>query len=242
MVSPCTVFTVHLEPSLTQLELRHRLMRIRDVRATYPEGLGVTIRDFNMCEPEKGRFYLVTQIFSEGDPGRTATLWTLFPLVFGLSQPELLHKKKVFVDGIILCLSRIDRSITSLWRKQEILDFAQKRQVLLEVPPYQAIIYFCGLYWGSSPFGHVRRHLSKDRSPKHTVFTSALDCSTSKLAPKHDPFSDIGGFQGLRHKSATSQTHPPRNPPTSEDVEHRATKPWRMGTKFESDTTCRAWR
>lgn len=94
----CTIF---LKPRLTQRELRKRLVHIHVEWPAYPEGLGVIIGDFDMCEPEEGRLNLVTQTFSEGDPGRTLVLF------LELYQLDA-RRVEVSVCSTLRCLSRID--------------------------------------------------------------------------------------------------------------------------------------
>ena len=59
-----TIANVHLVPG-SNLIFTHW--------PTYPDGLGVVIGNFNICEPEEGRFNVTNHTFSDGDPGRSAT-------------------------------------------------------------------------------------------------------------------------------------------------------------------------
>ena len=77
--SALVVINVHFEPDLTLRNLRERLRRIAFHWPRCPEGLGVIIRDFKICEPEEGRFSVRNQTFTEGDAGKTALFRTVFP-------------------------------------------------------------------------------------------------------------------------------------------------------------------
>ena len=60
--------------------LRERLRRIAIHRPRHPEGFGIIIGDFNICEPEGGRFNVMNHNFSEGDAGRNAKFFRLIHL------------------------------------------------------------------------------------------------------------------------------------------------------------------
>ena len=50
------VVNVHFEPDLTLRNLRERLRLNIPYWPLYPEAIGVITVDFNICEPEEGRF------------------------------------------------------------------------------------------------------------------------------------------------------------------------------------------
>ena len=77
--SKLVVINVRFEPDLTLRNLRERLRRIAFHWPRYPEGFGVNFGDFNICDPEQGRFRVGSQTFTEGDPGKTALFRTFFP-------------------------------------------------------------------------------------------------------------------------------------------------------------------
>ena len=51
-----TVVNFHFEPELTLRSLRERLRLITTHCPLYPEAVGVIAADFDICEPEEGRF------------------------------------------------------------------------------------------------------------------------------------------------------------------------------------------
>ena len=63
---------VHFELELTLRQLRERLRPINPHWPSYPNAVGIILGDFNICEPEDGRFNVWIQTFTEGDPRKTA--------------------------------------------------------------------------------------------------------------------------------------------------------------------------
>ena len=51
------IVNVHFEPELTVRQLRGRLRLIRPHWPAYPSGWALFLGDFNICDPEEGRFY-----------------------------------------------------------------------------------------------------------------------------------------------------------------------------------------
>ena len=80
------IANVHLEPGSNLRDLRERLHAIHKHWPQCPTGAGFLIGDFNICEPEEGRFIVVTQTFSD-DLGRTAAFRSIFPRAFEISPP-----------------------------------------------------------------------------------------------------------------------------------------------------------
>ena len=66
------IVNIHFEPELTLRQLRERLRLINPHWPSYPNAVGITLGDFNICEPEEGRFHFWNQTFTDGDPGKTA--------------------------------------------------------------------------------------------------------------------------------------------------------------------------
>ena len=72
------IVNVHLEPELNLRQLRGRLGLIHPHWPAYPSGVGVILGDFNICDPEEGRFNVWNQTFTHGDPGKTAVFHSFF--------------------------------------------------------------------------------------------------------------------------------------------------------------------
>ena len=69
---------VHFEPELTLRQLRERLRLINPHWPSYPNAVGIILGDFNICEPEEGRFNVWNQTFTDGDPRKTAIFHSFF--------------------------------------------------------------------------------------------------------------------------------------------------------------------
>ena len=71
--------------------------------------------DFNICDPEEGRFQVWNQTFTDGDPRKTATFHSSFfsPHVLEIAQPDYTRRDST-AFGIIRTLSRIDRIFVNL--------------------------------------------------------------------------------------------------------------------------------
>ena len=66
------IVNVHFEPELTLTQLRGRSGLVHPHWPSYPNGVGIILGDFNICEPEEGRFNVWNQAFTDGDPRKTA--------------------------------------------------------------------------------------------------------------------------------------------------------------------------
>ena len=102
------IVNVHFEPALTLRQLRARLRLIHPHWPAYPNGLGIILGDFNICDPEEGRFNVWNQTFTNGDPGKTAVFHSFFPQVLEVAQFDYTRRDSTAL-GIIRTLSRIDR-------------------------------------------------------------------------------------------------------------------------------------
>ena len=69
--------------------------------------------DFNICEPEEGRFNVWNQTFTDGDAGKAAPFRSFFPHVREIEQPDFTRKDST-ADGTTRTLSRIDRAFINL--------------------------------------------------------------------------------------------------------------------------------
>ena len=69
--------------------------------------MGIILGDFNICDPEEGRFHVWNQTFTDGDPTKTAMFHSFFPHVLEIAQPDYTTRDSTAL-GIIRTLSRID--------------------------------------------------------------------------------------------------------------------------------------
>ena len=85
------IVNVLLEPELTLRGLRGRLRLVTPHWPRYPDAIGVIMEDFNICEPEEGRFNVWNQTFTGGDKEKAA----LFSLRCR-NRPAWLYKQRLF--------------------------------------------------------------------------------------------------------------------------------------------------
>ena len=107
------ILNEHFEPVLCLRSLRERPRRLSTHWTQYPEGFGIIISDFNICEPEEGRLNVTNQTFTDGDAGRTALFRTFFSYALETAQPNF-TRRDAAADGTIRTLSRIDRAFINV--------------------------------------------------------------------------------------------------------------------------------
>ena len=117
--SVLVIVNVHFEPDPTLKSLREQLRLVTPHWPCCPGALGVTAGDFNICDPEEGRFNVWNQTLTNGDAGKTALFRSFFPHVREIAQPNF-TRKDVTADCTIRTLSRIYRAFfISLWLNHE---------------------------------------------------------------------------------------------------------------------------
>ena len=103
---------IHVATSLMAVcdvrRLRERLRLLTLHWPSYPNAVGIILGDFNICEPEEGRFNVWNQTFTDGDTGKAALFHSFFPHVLEIAQPDCTMRDSSVI-GIIRTLSRIDR-------------------------------------------------------------------------------------------------------------------------------------
>ena len=83
------IVNIHFEPELTLRQLRGRLRLIHPHWPAYPNGVGVILGDFSICDREEGRFNYWNRSFTDGDPGKTAVFHSFFPYVLEVANTTL---------------------------------------------------------------------------------------------------------------------------------------------------------
>ena len=108
------IVNVHCEPELTLRQLRERLHLINPHWPSCLNAAGIILGDFNICDPEEGRFNVQNQTFTDCDPRKTA----MFHSFFFHTSLRLLNLITRGGDstalGILRTLSRIDRFFINL--------------------------------------------------------------------------------------------------------------------------------
>ena len=69
--------------------------------------------DFNMCEPEEGRFNVWNQTFTEGDMEKAILFHSLFPRVHEIAKPDYTRRDYSF-NGVVRTLPRIERAFINI--------------------------------------------------------------------------------------------------------------------------------
>ena len=134
------IANVHFEPELTLRQLRGRLSLIHPHWPAYPNFVGIILGDFNICDPEEGRFHVWNQTFSDGDLGKTAVFHSFFPHVLEVAQFDY-KRRDATALGIIRAQSRIDRILLIyLWLRREIFTAIPKSSRILGRKPFRVIM------------------------------------------------------------------------------------------------------
>ena len=113
LVNIQSIVTVHMEPELTLRQLRGRLRLIHPHWPACSIVVGVILGDFNICDPEEGRFNVWNQPFTDGDPGKTAVFHSFFPYVLEVAQSDDTRRDATALS-VIRTLSWIDRIFINL--------------------------------------------------------------------------------------------------------------------------------
>ena len=100
--------------------LRERLRLITPHWPWYPGALGFIAGDFNICEPEGGRFNDWNQTFTNGDAGRLFFSQYFFPHVLEIAQLTLREKIQQPMVQYARCPGLTGHSSISLWLKHAI--------------------------------------------------------------------------------------------------------------------------
>ena len=107
------IVNVHFEPELTLRSLRERLRLITPHWPHYPDAIGTIMGDFNICEPEEGRF----NVWNQTSPTVTRERLPYFILCFLMFSklPSLIiQMRDSSVNGAFRTLSRIDGTFINL--------------------------------------------------------------------------------------------------------------------------------
>ena len=87
------IVNVHYEPDFALRRLREKFRSIAPHWPSYPNVVGIFLGDWNICEPEEGRFNVWNQTFTDVETGKTALFHSLFPHLFEMDFSTWLHKE-----------------------------------------------------------------------------------------------------------------------------------------------------
>ena len=131
------IVNVHFSPELTLRQLRDRLHLIHPHWPSYPNGVGIILSGFNICDPQEGRVNVWNQTVTNGDPRNTAMFHSFFHMFLrfvnlitrgGIPQP---------LGSYAFCQGLIVLSIY-LWLKHEIFTVTLTSSRTWEIGPFYA--------------------------------------------------------------------------------------------------------
>ena len=195
------IVNVHFEPELTLRQLRGRLRLIHPHWPAYPCGVGVFLGDFNICDPEEGRFNVWNQTFTDGSPRKTAVFHSFFPHVLEIAQSDYARRDSSAL-GVIRTLSRIDRIFFNL-SMAEARDFHCSSHVVENlgnwtIPSDHAAVRL--IIQKPTNRGHQSKRIPSWMS-KHPIFCSLLQQLHDDHSFSHDPFCALAEFKVLLNKA-----------------------------------------
>ena len=163
--------------------------------------MGKILGDFNICDPEEGRFHVWNQTFTDGDPRKTAMSHSFFAHVLEIAQPDYTRRDSSAL-GIIRTLSRIDRIFLNL-PLAEARDFhcyshVFENLVNRTIPSDHAAARL--VIQKPTTGGHLSKRIPSWMS-KHPIFCSLLQRlhDDHKLSP--DPFGALAEFEVLLNRA-----------------------------------------
>ena len=157
------IVNVDFEPELTLWHLRGRLRLIHPHWLAYRSGVGIILGDFNICDPEEGRFNVWNQSFTDGDPGKTVVFHSFFPHVLEVAQSDYTRRDATSI-GVIRTLSRIDRiSIRDIHCYSHVFENLEKKTIPSDHAAVRLVIQ------KPSNRGHQRKRIPSWMS-KHPIF------------------------------------------------------------------------
>ena len=157
--------------------------------------------DFNIRDPEEGRFNVWNQTFTDGDPGKTAVFHSFFPYVLEVAQSDYTRRDATTL-GVVRTLSRIDCFFINLLMAEardfhcssHVVENLGKKTIPSDHDAVRLVI--------QKPTN--RRHQSK-RIPswmsKHPIFGSILQQLHHDHSFSPDPFRALAEFKVLLHRA-----------------------------------------
>ena len=155
--------------------------------------------DFNICEPEQGRFNVWNQTFTDGDAGKTA-VFLFFPHVFEIAQMDI-TRKDVTVNGVIrTCPELTGYLLIFLWLRHVIfIAILMSSKILVNVPSRGFTASSCPIL--EVTCRHVLRKEGKHKVSKNGGERTYVDDAQHSLADY--PRAVCVTHKSLNHKKHT---------------------------------------
>ena len=184
------VVKIHFESELTLRQLRGRLGLIHPHWPAYPNGVGMILGDYNICDPVQRRFNVWNQTFTDGDPGKT-----------GVFHSDYTRRDSTAL-GDVRTLSRIDRIFINL-PIAEARDFHCSSHVAENhgkktTPSDHAAVRL--VIQKPTHRGHQSKRIPSCMS-KHPIFGSILQQLHDDHRFSSDPFCALSEFKILQQKA-----------------------------------------
>ena len=167
----------------------------------YPNGVGIILGDFNICDSEEGRFNVWNQSFTDGDPGKTAVFHSFFPYILEVAQSDYTRRDSSAV-GNIRTMSRIDRIFIN-FPMAEARDFHCSSHVVENlgkktIPSDHAAVRL--VIQEPTKRGHQSKRIPSWMS-KHPIFCSIVERLHDDHRFSNDPFCALAEFRDILHQT-----------------------------------------
>ena len=190
------IVNVHFEPELTLRQLRGRLHLIHPHWPSYPSGVCIILGDFNICDPEEGRFHVWNQTFTDGDREKLQ-LFSILSSHMSLRLLNLITREGTPqpLGPYVLCQGLI-ASLTYLWLRRVIITATPMSLKTIRVITQQYVLSFKR----PTPRGHLSKRIPSWMS-KHPIFCSLLQRLHDDHRFSTDPFGVLAAFKVLLNKA-----------------------------------------
>ena len=204
------IVRVHFEPDLTLTHLGGRLRLIHPHWPSNPNGVVIILGDFNICDPEEGRFHVWNQTFTDGDARKTAVFHLFFPHFLEVAQPDYTRRESSAL-GIIRTLSRIYPPMAEA-RDFQSYSHVFENLVSRTIPSDHAAARLV-IQKPTTTRGHMSKRIPSWMS-KHAVFCSFLQRLRDDHSFSTDPFGALAEFKALleKAKKQTIRVHSRKTP------------------------------
>ena len=133
------IVNVHFEPELTLRQLRERLRLIAPHWTSYSNAVGIILGDFNICDPEEGRFHVLNQTFTEGEKRKTAKFHSFFHMFLRLLNLILREGTPLPLGSYAPCQESIVFSKIYLWLRRVIFTATPMSSRTWGIGPFRVI-------------------------------------------------------------------------------------------------------